>query len=147
MANVARRGFLALIGAAPIALPVAAKEAAAKMGMGSVLSGAASYGGGSALDVGYPKAGTALKGDGSILGYLRAELRNLTEERNVSEIRRRVLRNGEARVLDADLASMRSTSPSVAYHIQIERCVARNVERERMSLLDRIQSATACASG
>lgn len=143
MANVARRSFLKLIGAAPIAGPVVAKEAAAKMGMSSLLGGAGAAMGGSGEAL---LRGGLNKQEGSWLDWAQAELRNVFSERNVAEMRRRVIRNGEARLLDADLASMRSASPAAAYQLQIERCVARGLENERLNWLERIRDHSSQAA-
>lgn len=138
MANVARRSFLKLIGAAPIAGPVVAKEAAAKMGMGTLLGGAASLSG-ETMDAGYS---ISLDKETNMLGWCKAELRNVFSDKNVSAVRQSIIRNGDARILDSDLAAMRSASPAAAYQIQIDRCVARRLEDERLSWLERIASYT-----
>ena len=148
MADVARRSALKMLAAIPIAGPVAVKEAAAKMGMGSLLGGGAAIGDQiEKAGYGYGVPSSANIGDAnSMVDWLRSQAERVFTDQNVSIVRKSVIRSGEARVLDADLASLRSASPSSAYHIQIERCVARRLESEQQSWLERIRDHSSIAS-
>ena len=122
-----RRGFLKLIGAAPIALPVAAKEAAVSMG----LSGPLGAGAGMANTIGYATSiGGPMPCDPASEGdYLRSRLAEIMSPQNLSRFRQEA--KHEARMLDADIAAMRSISPSAAFSMQIERAVQKRIEQER----------------
>jgi hypothetical protein len=132
MANVARRSFLKLIGVAPIAAPVAAQEAAAKMG----LSGALALGE-TARHYGGEVAQCLPEDPGSHRKWLLKELAELDSRERRSEYRRQ--ERHDARILDSDLASMRSVSPASAYSFQLDRCVDRQIEREKASIGRRLK--------
>ena len=121
-----RRGFLKLIGAAPVALPVAAKEAAVSMGLsGPIGVGAAGQMAGYANSVGFPTPNDP-NGEAT---YLKERLAEIMNPDNLRRLRSEA--RHEARQLDADIAAMRSISPSAAYAMQIERVVERRVREER----------------
>jgi hypothetical protein len=136
MANVARRSFLKLIGVAPIAAPVAAQEAAAKMGLRSMLGAAGGLGGGRL--VGY--AQECAPATGSHLDYLKSRLTRLLDPSYAEDMRRDI--RGSITHLDPDLASMRGISPSAAMSIQLDRIVKRNIEQETWSVRKQIKEWT-----
>lgn len=126
-----RRNFLALVGMAPIAAPVAAKEAAAAMGLAGPL-------GGMAANIGTMCAPSpGLADDGS--WARRALARMLSEEG-----KREIINDAKAyaRNLDADLAAMRSVSPAFAYRLQCDRNEAQITRHRRESLLRDIAEAS-----
>jgi hypothetical protein len=133
MSNVdkSRRGVLRLIGMAPIAAQTAAKEAAASMGLISR---------GSATAVGFDTMASADRGRPTIdKGWAAARLREILG----GEERERVAREmGPISILDPDLASHRSLSPSVAYAIQRERNIDRNIAQQKRWLEREIKEAT-----
>lgn len=135
MANVARRGFLKLLGAAPIAGPVVAQEAAAKMGIGSLVSlggqliertGDKPY-----ITDNYNECRPATVAEQ--LASYREEIERWRSPDRRKELRRR--HRHDARTLDADLASIHSMAPQRAYHIQLDRLVEREIEAE-VSMLE-----------
>jgi hypothetical protein len=111
-----RRGFLKLLGMAPVAGPVAAKEAAASMGLEGVIAGASMVGG--AIPSGSPIS------TGDNLDWLKDRIR----EHVSGEIDADYKANArhDARRLDPDLAALRSVSPAWAYTQQVERAYQRN---------------------
>lgn len=124
-----RRSFLSLLATGPVAAPVAAQEAARKMG----LVGLGSLGGLQSIE---RNVGTA----DCVPKPIAEKEWTLTrwsqfwsdEERNY-----RILRaKDEARILDPDLASMRSVSPCGAYSIQRDRVLNR-IERSELSWFER----------
>lgn len=119
-----RRAFLRLLGATPVALPVAAKEAAAKMGLASITSAAGALPG-DTLPTLHGPVPTASGGD----GWLRDALADLTTPTKQAEFRERAAL--QAGRLDADLAALRSVSPAAAFAIQRERCFVRVAKYER----------------
>lgn len=134
MSGMARRNFLKFLGAAPIAAPVVAQEAAAKMGLRSALGAAGGLGG--SRPVGY--AGECPVPDGgSHLDYLKTRLTRLLDPSYAEDMRRDI--RGSVTTLDADLASMRGISPSAALSIQIDRIVKRNIDQETWSVRKQIK--------
>jgi hypothetical protein len=126
MANVARRSFLKLIGVAPVAGPVAAKEAAAKMGLQGVIGGALMRGGpGEACA---PQPWTQAQE----VSWLKENLATWQSDEQREE--RRYYERDYARQLDGDIAALRSVSPSYAYMKQLDRNVDRRIERETSSI-------------
>ena len=123
-----RRKFLALVGMAPVAVPVAAKEAAAAMGVSGPLG--AGSAGMNIVAGGYPMANSVEEDHD---GFLKRKLKRLDggEEGEHSANDARY----SARVLDADIASLRSISPSAAYAIQRQRTFDEFKRRRRASLL------------
>lgn len=122
--TLARRGFLRLAALAP----VAAREAAAKMG----LSPATSLSGGIGLP-GASLSGESAGGD----AWIKRALDAFGTARKAREINSRA--RAEARMLDPDLASMRSVSAAAAYTIQRSRCFRRIEAAERQWLSDRLE--------
>lgn len=133
-----RRNILRLLGAAPVAGPSVAKEAARRMGLYT----AAFFAGvpqtaeqagvtGSAA----PMAGAAIPdGPAGYLSYLRAELAEFYDE-DQKQARADTARY-YARALDTDLASLRSVSPAWAYQTQYARTMKR-VDDERYATIQR----------
>lgn len=129
MTSMARRAFLRFAAAAPVALPVAAKEAAAGMGLQGLLGGA-SFGANmpemGCNTVGYPKDACAPV---NAADWLKQRLTELMSDESMERMRNDAKHS--ARYLDPDLASMRSVSPSFAYGRQIDRHVDRRIAGER----------------
>ncbi len=114
--NVARRGFLKLMGAVPIAAPIAAKEAmlaasgvASGIGVGAVTKYA---------EIADSQV-AGLKPDGSWADHLRSRLAHYLSP----EYRSQLLREEHPSRLDPDIAAMRSISPSAQIAIQRKRNV------------------------
>lgn len=119
-----RRGFLGLLASAPLAARAVADQAAAKMGLSTAFDTSnAVYG----QSMGVPMPARA---DGG--SWVRQALADMMTDR--SRQQRRDQAREEARVLDPDLASMRSLSPSAAYAIQRKRSYQRITDRERKYL-------------
>lgn len=114
-----RRGLLRLLGAAPVALPVVAREAAAKAGIGTLGLAAPAY----------PSQPCGSAEDESWVGDW---VKRVFSKEFEKEAQRNV---GSVGTLDPDLASSRSFSISTAVRIQRERNVTRYIagERERAS--------------
>ena len=127
-----RRGFLAAI----VALPVAAKEAAGKLG----LQGPLGWGVEGGLLHG-PHPGSALASSADAESFWQRQLRKFTTSRSQQRYRRISARQ-DARRLDPDLASMRSISPAAAYALQCDRCVARHERDGRQAIIDEIYDET-----
>jgi hypothetical protein len=130
MSSMARRGFLRFMAAAPVALPVAAKEAAAGMGLQGLLGGA-SFGtnmpeAGGCNPIGYPQDACAPV---NAADWLKQRLTELMSDESMERMRHDA--KHAARYLDPDLAAMRSVSPSFAYGRQIDRHVDRRIAGER----------------
>lgn len=129
-----RRKLLKFLGAAPIAGPAAAKEAASKMGLASVLD---------APSAAHLRGGLGVSTD----GLLGAKVGN--EERAILRIKRQLLKASKKEaadghrknwkrspmILDADLAVLKSMSPSAARAIQVERYV----ERAKSNTVERLE--------
>lgn len=106
-----RRKFLALVGAAPA---VAKEAASAAMGLsGPIGQISAMVGANAATPSGYP---ISTNDSGS---WIQKALDRLNSDKGRAEIARDA--KGMARILDPDLAALRSMSPSVAYRIQRSR--------------------------
>lgn len=110
-----RRGFLKLLGMAPVAGPVAAKEAAVSMGLEGVIAGASMVGG--AMPSGSPIASGEVD-------WLRERIRDHVSGESDAEYKANA--RHDARRLDPDLAALRSVSPAWAYTRQVERAYQRN---------------------
>lgn len=124
-----RRKFLALIGAAPIAAPVIAKEAAAAMGLSGPIGMSQFANGG---NIGAPIA--TVNGSGSYISRLRDQILGLESGDEIPGLMGDAAYR--ARVLDADLAAMRSVSPAWAYRQQMRRA-ADQIRTERKEYLAR----------
>ncbi len=124
----ARRGFLKLLPAAPVAATVAAKQAAISMGLSGPINAAAGLGG---ISTGY--GGIPVPSDCQNPWFIDA-LKTFSSKETIEG--HRISARGMARVLDPDLAAMRSISPAQAYQIQVERCFQRFRQREK-SYIDR----------
>jgi hypothetical protein len=120
--SVARRRFLRLMAAAPVAAPVVAREAAQKAGIGAV-------------GLGVDQFGPAVPGDGQsnasserewLLGWCKRVFTSEWEEE-----KRREGRNWPPSRLDPDLAASRSLSLSAAMRIQQDRNIERRIASER----------------
>lgn len=129
MSSMARRAFLRFAAAAPVALPVAAKEAAASMGLQGALGAGAQIGMGLAgQTVGYAdncKDASPI----NHVDWLKQRMTDLLSDENLERIR--MQEAAQLSRLDPDLASMRSVSPSFARHRQIDRNVNRAVESQK----------------
>lgn len=112
-----RRGFLALLGTAPIAAPVVAKDAAATMGLLSLGRNAASVG---ATVMGYDGGPPNVTSRES---WAARSLRLFWSRRSVKV--REVHADALALVLSPNLASLRSISPAAAYAINRTRSRAK----------------------
>ena len=123
MSTLTRRLFMKCIPAAP----VAAKEAAKKMGM--------EIGTRSVNGVGIPLGNcfTSSEVSTSRTDYIRKRLRDLVGDRDQARITDHAKLS--ARQIDPDIAAMRSISPSFAFVVQLERCQKRIEASERQSLL------------
>lgn len=121
-----RRKFLAIMGAAPVAVPIAAKEASAKMGLLAPI-GAPPEGGPLSSGLG----GCSVSGDDTGT-YLANMLGGIDRGEEDKEFHRDAKYG--ARVLDPDLASLRSISPSFAYVTQRQRTFNeyKRMRRERI---------------
>lgn len=120
--KVARRGFLSLLAAAPMAVPVAVKDAAAKMGLSAVTGPGemmGSIGGNSPVGNGYDEA-----------GYITQSIKEFWSPQ-VAADRAEQARSRASR-LDPDLAAMRSVSPAWAHRVQTARCL-REIEQHQTS--------------
>lgn len=128
---LSRRRALKALAVAPAAVPVVAKEAAVKMGLGDAamlgLSGA-SYG--------IPNNVTGI----DEVSALRDQLKSLVGGETRSNAIRQA-RYGLSR-MDGDLAALRSVSPSWVVGIQAERNADRNLSMERKWLQERLSRLT-----
>jgi hypothetical protein len=126
--SVARRGFLRLMAAAPVAAPVVAREAAQKAGI-------------SALGYGMPMppsgAGNSIAGGND---WIRDWAKDVFSA-GWKEARWQDIKSNPVGALDPDLASSKSLSLSAAVRIQRERNFARMVENERRSVSKRFKEA------
>lgn len=125
--SVARRGFLRLIAAAPVAAPVVAREAAQKAGV-------------TALGYGMPMPPTGGQSIGNGTDWIRDWTREVFSAA-WKEARWHEFKSNPVGALDPDLASSKSLSLSAAVRIQRERNFARAIEGERRSALDRFKKA------
>lgn len=115
---LARRRFLSLLGAAPAAIPVIAKEAAAKLGLEGALGGML---GPHTLPPCLPSVDSC--GIGTSEHWAKQAMRKFWSPTKKRERAETI--DGSARRLDPDLASMRSISPAAAYQLQRARCKSR----------------------
>lgn len=134
MSGMARRSFLKFLPAAVASAPVAAQEAAAKMG----LTGLASAGG---LERAIGHAGQPVSDAGyNHLKWLKDRLAQYADPEYIARLHKDARRHITR--LDPDLASMRGISPSAAFSIQVEREVEKTIEAETWSLRRSIKEAT-----
>lgn len=126
--TVIRRKFLSLLAVAPAAGPVAAKEAAQKMGLSAVTMAQ-----GGAVD-GVPVGGYGDSSAQSESDWVRDEMKEFWSD----DARRQRWQSAKwaAKALDPDLAALRSVSPAWAYNMQRTRVLAA-VEDERLSWLSK----------
>jgi hypothetical protein len=124
----ARRGFLKLMPAAPLAATVAAKEAAASMGLSGPLN-AMSYLG----NVGMAGYGSGPPTMSNTPWFVDA-YKNFMSPDTIEQ--HRASAKGQARLLDADIAAMRSISPAQAYAMQVDRCFER-LRKQEKSFIDK----------
>lgn len=110
--SLTRRRFLG----AAVAAPVAAKEAAQKMGLESLASMPPGAGANAGIDSAFINAPPGLAND---VDWAKRGLATLDSPREVAH--RALMAKHQARILDADLAAMRSISPSAAYTLQRQR--------------------------
>jgi hypothetical protein len=130
MIEKSRRGFLRMLPALPIGARVAAKEAATAMGLSSITSAAAGFGA-----PGIPITESAYyhgAPNGPDEPWFMRELREFAAPHRVAQRMEQARYQG--RMLDADLASCRSLSPSAAYQIQVQRCF----QRSEQTFLERL---------
>lgn len=127
MIETSRRKFFGLAAA----VPVVATAAATKMGLVSGTSnlGTGAMSASSTLSGGHP----GLPPSGSFADYLRRQIKEFWSPD--AKRQREAEAAQHARMLDPDLASMRSLTPSAAYHIQRGRVVKR-IEDERLASLN-----------
>lgn len=124
-----KRSFLALLPSAPFGAAAAAKEAAASMGLSGPLNAAAMLNG-------MPISGGEYAGPCNSSGtpwFVNAAAQFMNPE-TIKVHRQNAMH--QARVLDADIAAMRSISPSRAYLMQVDRCFERLRASEK-SYIDR----------
>lgn len=127
---VARRGFLRLLGAAPIALPVAAREAASKVGV-------------STLGYGMPSSGFAqgcVPSSGDDKGWIKQWAIDAFSLAKRAE-RWEEIKDNPVGALDPDLACSRSLSMSAAIRIQRQRNFERSIAGEQRSARRRFKEA------
>jgi len=126
--TVARRGFLTLLAAAPVAGPVIAREAAQKAGV-------------TALGYGMPMASSdCAQSVGSGNDWIRDWAKQVFSA-GWKESRWQEIRNSPVGTLDPDLACSKSLSLSTAVRLQRERNFARMIESERNSVSKRFKEA------
>ncbi len=118
--SLARRGFLRLLGAAPVALPGVAREAATKAGIGQAFAPEIGFG----SPQGYP-ANPASEGE-----WITSICERVFSKEWEKEERER-RKNWHVSNLDPDLASSRSLSLSAAMIIQRQRNIDRSIASER----------------
>lgn len=118
--SVGRRGFLRLLGAAPVALPVVAREAATKAGVGSGFSPDLL---GTSAQV--PMSGGTTEGE-----WITSVCKRVFSKDWEAEERERMKR-WHVGSLDPDLASSRSLSLSAAVNIQRQRNIERRIAAGR----------------
>ncbi len=136
----ARRGFLKLMPAAPLAATVAAKEAAASMGLSGPLNGAAL--GLGPNTIGMAGCGNSVPDDGP---WILNAMKNFMSPETIEQ--HRMSAKAQARVLDADIAAMRSISPAQAYAMQVERCFQEYRKREKSYIDKEMERWTKANSG
>jgi hypothetical protein len=124
-----RRTFLRLIGAAPVAV----QEVASKMGLSSATDALQASGWVGGNNVGVP----AHIGHSD---WASEALRSFSTPFKQREFKERAAQS--ARILDPDLASLRSVSPSAAYSLQRDRCLDRVIDSERTWLEHQIEQRT-----
>jgi hypothetical protein len=127
-----RRSFLRLIGAAPIAAPVIAQEAAGKMGLQAIGTAYAGMELSGTADYNPVKEAVSPVNEGE---WVRSEIAQFFSEPQRRN-RRESIGSNITR-LDPDLASMRSVSPSFAYSRQVDRTMARAERRETSWMRER----------
>lgn len=115
--SLARRGFLRLIAAAPVAAPVMAREAASRAGV-------------AALGSGYPMCDPAVPSQNSEGDWVTSVAKKVFSKAWEDEQRERVGK-WSVSILDPDLASSRSLSLSAAMRLQRERNIERYIANER----------------
>lgn len=121
-----RRGFLALLGTAPIAAPVVAKEAAVAAGLTS-LGPSAAMGGMIAASGSYGAPMPQVE-------WLKESISLFGSDQKKRERKDRA--DGHARILHPNIASLRSVSPSAAYAINKEHLLAEIERRDWQYLQD-----------
>ena len=127
-----RRSFLGLLAAAPAAIPVIAKDAAAKMRLTSITGPGENHYMGEAPSEAY--------GWGSDASWIKDAIKKMFSEDAIQERMDHARHN--ARILDGDIASMRSLSPSAAYEIQVKRCYDRLTKKEKGNLEQMLRGET-----
>ena len=120
---VARRGFLRLLAATPVAAPLVAREAAQKAGISTFAAGMP--------DVPYGGSAPPSSGEGD---WIKDTCKRVFS-REWEETRREQMMAYLPNRLDPDLASSRSLSLSAALLIQRARNIERNNECERADAL------------
>lgn len=122
-----RRGFLALLPAAPFGAAAAAKEAAASMGLVGPIGASSSMAGlvgGGALQSCIPSASNE--------HWIVEALRSFNSPERIKNDME--FAKSAARVLDPDIAALRSVSPSQAYQMQVQRVFKARREHEKNCL-------------
>lgn len=128
---------MAFLPAALAAAPVAAKEAARKMGLEGAIGSMGIGGGGLA-----PSGCSPIPDGGSWVKRMIARFYSPQAKRE-----RFYQAEWDARRLDSDLASMRSISPAVAYRIQLARSEKRIEGRNYVSLQEQLQEEVKAGVG
>lgn len=123
-----------MLGVAPVAAPVAAKEAAVAMGLSSGASAAGMMLGGNGPMVDQVGFGITNEKD-NIAKRMAALLSSNARD----EARREM---GRGRLLDADIAALRSVSPAFANVVQIERDIDARIDNEKRWLNRRLSDLT-----
>lgn len=129
-----RRSFLRMLGVAPVAAPVAAKEAAVAMGLSSSAGTAGMMLGGNV-----PMSAQVGFGITNEKENIAKRMAALLSSNARDEARREI---GRGRLLDADIAALRSVSPAFANVVQIERDIDARIDNEKRWLNRRLSDLT-----
>ncbi|MEW5705114.1 MAG: twin-arginine translocation signal domain-containing protein [Pseudomonadota bacterium] len=126
---LSRRRALKALAVAPAAVPVVAKDAAVKMGLGDV-----------AMSAGIPARYNAPIVATDEASHIRAQLKSLLG----GEGRSRAIESARGALsrMDSDLASLRSVSPAWVLTVQAERTADRYLAAERRWLQERLSTLT-----
>lgn len=130
-----RRSILKLIGAAPVAAPVVARE-------GAKAAGVSEFGWGPAYSLsGAPDTGSPVNVSGDHWQWLRKQVADALSGKHDADIIQEVMQ-GSVSVLDPDLAGSRSLSLSAAIRIQKERNIERRIRNNRERWLSSFKRET-----
>lgn len=126
-----RRGFLKLLGVAPVAAPAAATNAAASMGLVEAVGGT-----------------SVVIGQGGVGGYVPTPMDNegwvkrawaavASGEKKQDETK---TAKESTLILDSDVAALRSVSPAFKRMVQVDRLVERRVAEHRRRLIEEMRA-------